>query len=282
MKDSSIPLPALEAQSFWTNDDPRLHMLSWDGEGTPLLLLHGMAGNAHWWDGVAPRLLDRSRPVALDFQGHGDSGWRADGAYDAKLFGENVETARQSLGWGKMALAAHSMGARIALDYAAHFPERVSALVVIDFLPELLGYEERSPRFERVRARRQPSYSDPEVMLKRFHLEPPGTLLDEKGLRAVGERCLRKTEKGWSWKFDWRAFLTKYDPVWPLLPKISVPTLIVRGEHSTVLPRSAYDRLLKGLPGARGADIARSYHHVPLDCPAELAAEMKKFLCESC
>ena len=257
-------------------------MLSWEGDGPPLLLLHGMAGNAHWWEGVAARMTDSFQPVALDFQGHSDSGWRQDGVYDAGLFAENIETARQALGLARMALAAHSMGARIALDYAARFPERVSALIVIDFLPELLGYEERSPRFERVRKRRQPSYSDPEVMLERFHLEPPGTLLDAGVLREFARHCLRKTEKGWSWKFDWRAFLTKYEPVWPLLPKITVPTLIVRGEHSTVLPRPAYDRLLKGLPGSKGADIARSFHHVPLDCPSELAEAMKTFLCASC
>src|SRR5438045_9742681 len=92
---------------FWTNEDPRLHLLAWGGGGLPLLLLHGMAGGVHWWDGVAPRLVQGFKPVCLDFAGHGDSGWDAQGRYGLERWVEDVESARHCLGWSKFALVGH-------------------------------------------------------------------------------------------------------------------------------------------------------------------------------
>ncbi len=52
----------------------RLHALDHGGENKPvLLLLHGAAAHAHWWDRIAPEFGDLFRPVAPDLRGHGDS-----------------------------------------------------------------------------------------------------------------------------------------------------------------------------------------------------------------
>ncbi|MER7516993.1 alpha/beta hydrolase [Streptomyces sp. NPDC126499] len=55
-------------------EDVRLSLRDWGGDGRPLLLLHGLAGHAGEWDGVARRLrADGHRVVALDQRGHGAS-----------------------------------------------------------------------------------------------------------------------------------------------------------------------------------------------------------------
>lgn len=267
---------ALEPTEFWTNDDPRLHLLSWEGEGAPLLLTHGMAGNAHWWDLAGPSLAGSFRPVALDFHGHGDSEWRADAKYDTGCFVDDIENARHVLGWNRMVLAGHSLGARIALEYAARYPERLLGLIAIDFLPEF--YESKARRFEKTRSRPQPFYKDSETMVRQFHLQPPGTLLKEDELRKFAFNCLKPADGRYTWKFDWKAFLYQYAPIWPTLPKIKAPTLIVRGENSTVLGREAFQRVLRELPGAQGVEVPGAHHHVPLDTPKELSAQMAGFL----
>ena len=162
------------------------------------------------------------------------------------------------------------MGARIALDYAQHHGDRLRGVSAIDFLPEF--YESRSRRHAKTRSRAQPVYDNEEVMLSKFRLQPPGTLLDEKGLRELGRHGVRKNSAGWTWKFDWRSFSFPYGPVWEQLPKISVPAQIMRGEHSTVMPREVMDKVVAALPRGRGVEIDGAHHHVPLDKPAELAA----------
>jgi pimeloyl-ACP methyl ester carboxylesterase len=266
-----------EPQSFWTNDKPRLHMLSWEGEGgTPLLLTHGMAGNAHWWDAVAPALAEDFRPVALDFHGHGDSEWTPDGLYGPELYVENMESARQVLGWPKMALLAHSMGARIALEYAARFPDRVSAIVAVDFLAG--SFDSKTSRFERIKHRPQPVYSDPEIMADRFRLEPDASVLSKEELRAVARKSLRKVPRGYSWKFDWRAFIFKAGAAWERFAQIQAPALIVRGEHSTVMPLEEFEKVVDAIPGAKGVEIKKAHHHVPLDAPKELVKAVRSHL----
>jgi pimeloyl-ACP methyl ester carboxylesterase len=115
-------------------------------------------------------------------------------------------------------------------------------------------------------------------MVASFRLQPRGTLLGEDELKDLARGSVKKTELGWTWKFDWRAFSYDYAPIWPLLPQIRVPTLIVRGEKSTVLPRQAFELTVKKIAGAEGVEIPSAHHHVPLDSPGELAAAMDRFI----
>ncbi len=235
-----------------------------------------MAANAHWWDKAAPALKPEFHPVALDFSGHGESPWKPDGLYDAELFAADIERARAALGWERFVLAGHSLGGRVALDYARRSPERLIAVAAVDFLCEF--YQSKARRFERTRTRSQPVYPDEASMVSRFRLQPPGTLLSSEELRALARHGVKPGEGGWTWKFDWHAFRFDYRAVWPVLPGIKVPALIVRGEHSTVLSREEFARVVRELPGATGVDIPGAHHHVPLDAPQALAAALKKLV----
>lgn len=248
-----------------------VHLRDWGGPGAPLLLTHGMAAHTHWWDAVVPLWKGVFHAAALDFRGHGDSDWLpGDADYVSSRWVEDIETARKSLGWERFILVGHSMGARIALDYAQVHGDRLRGLAAIDFLPEF--YSSRSRTHEKTRTRSQPVYDNEEIMLEKFRLQPPGTLLDADGLRALGRHGVVKKPEGWTWKFDWRSFSFPYGPVWEQLPHIAVDTLIMRGEHSTVMTAETMDRVVAALPKGRGATVAGAHHHVPLDTPKELAA----------
>ena len=114
--------------------------------------------------------------------------------------------------------------------------------------------------------------------IRKFRLEPPGTLLGEEQLRRLGRTCIKEVDGKFTWRFDWRAFGLGYPPVWPDLPKITMPTLVVRGEHSIVMPRPEFEKVLAGLPDAKGVEIPRAHHHVPLDAPEETARHLVEFL----
>lgn len=253
---------------LWSGEEPRLHLAWWDGDGPPVLLLHGMGAHTHWWDSVAPRLAERCRPVALDLRGHGESGWRPDGKYGPAKFVEDVEDARHLQGWDKFLLVGHSLGARVALDYAAAYPDRLTGVVALDFLAEPGG-----GRFSKPRTIPQPYYETQDAALQRFRLQPDGTTLSPEQLRELGKLSVRKTERGWTWKYDWRCFHYSYDPIWDVLPKIRVPALIARGELSTLMPQETLARVTGSIAGARSAVIPGAHHHVCLDNP-EATAEV--------
>ncbi|MDE2291189.1 MAG: hypothetical protein KGL53_03830, partial [Elusimicrobia bacterium] len=113
----------------------------------------------------------------------------------------------------------------------------------------------------------------------RFRLQPEGTVLDRSALDALGRRSARLTPDGrWTWKFDWRAFYFDYQPVYEEARRVSVPALVMRGEHSLTMPLAAFKSVLASLPDARGVELAGAYHHVTLDAPEATAEALASFL----
>lgn len=256
---------------------PKLHLRKWRTQpgGVPLLLLHGLAGNSHWWDHAAPFLTDRCNPVGMDFRGHGDSEWQADGQYQPSQLVDDIESARKELGWDRFVLCGHSMGARAATVYAAENVAKLSGFIAVDFLPE--PYEPTLRKFRALMRLKQPHYETEEDILRRFRLEPEGTLLGDAALRELARSSIRKSEKGFTWKFDWRVFGLRHGPVWDHLAMITCPSLVIRAEHSEVMTRATFERCAQALPHCQAVEVPGAYHHVPLDAPKATAAAISSF-----
>ena len=118
-----------------------LHSLEWKADpepptGRPVLLLHGLGSNAHYWNRVAERLAGR-RQVALDARGHGLTGRPPHtpvfpGGFKMDELIADAMFAIDSLDLGRPVVAGHSWGATVALELAAHAGERIAALVFVD------------------------------------------------------------------------------------------------------------------------------------------------------
>lgn len=253
-----------------------LHLRDWGGPGLPLLLTHGMAGHSHWWDPAVRHWGGFFRAAALDFRGHGESDWVESGVYTADTWVEDIENARKALGWERFLLCGHSMGARMALDYAQRHGGRLRGVVAVDFLPEIDAT--RASRFVRARGRPQPVYPEQEAAVARFRLEPGGTLLEPDALAELGRRSVRPRGGEWTWKFDWRC-LNHYrlNPVWPQLGEVRAPALLVRGERSIIISSAQLERVRAAMPQARAVEIPEAHHHVPLDAPGPLAEAVRAF-----
>jgi pimeloyl-ACP methyl ester carboxylesterase len=252
-----------------------IQVRDWGGPGAPILLLHGMAAHSHWWDLVAPLWRGTLHAAALDFRGHGDSDWASDGGYTADLWIEDIETARKALGWDRFILCGHSMGGRMALNYAERHPDRLRGVAAVDFLPEIRS--NRPSRFSRASGRPQPVYPSQEDAVARFRLEPGGTSMEPAAVRKLGLESVRARGEGWSWKFDWRCLSLPIPPVWPQLAAIRVPALVVRGGLSALITPEDFARVAADVRASAAVTIPGAHHHVPLDKPAELAAAVAEF-----
>jgi FAD/FMN-containing dehydrogenase len=97
------------------------------GEGPPVILLHGPAGNAAHWLRVLPDLTATHRVIAPDLPGHG--GTAATDEVLAWLAAVIEQTC-----WEPPALAGHTLGAAIAARFAALHGDRIGRLVLVDAL----------------------------------------------------------------------------------------------------------------------------------------------------
>ena len=145
-------------------DGIRLRATRWRGDGTPVVLLHGLASSRRFWDLVVPDLSGLP-VVALDQRGHGDSE-RPDGPYDGATVARDALTALDALGISRAVVVGHSWGASTALRLAATAPERVLSVVCIDG-----GLGGRDGSLSRERVREQ--------------LTPPRHELTEDGVRQL-------------------------------------------------------------------------------------------------
>jgi haloacetate dehalogenase len=109
------------------------------GQGSPVLLLHGVPETHLMWHRVAPRLAERFTVVATDLRGFGDSG-KPPSAPDHAPYGtraiarDQVEVMR-ALGHERFAVVGHDRGARCAYRMALDHPDAVAALAVLDIVP---------------------------------------------------------------------------------------------------------------------------------------------------
>ncbi len=111
----------------------KFHLIDWGGHGDWLVLLHGLASQAHIWDLVAPRLSDSFHVIAIDQRGHGLSD-KPDRGYDFATITFDLDAILQALipSRDQAVLAGHSWGGNVALQYAVDHPDRVSGLILID------------------------------------------------------------------------------------------------------------------------------------------------------
>lgn len=109
-----------------------LFYLDLPGDGTPLVLLHGLSSNAHAFSGlVSAGLSPTFRVIAPDLRGRARSG-KPDTGYGMPEHAADIIALLDHLGLERVVLAGHSFGGYLAIYIAATFPERVEKLIVID------------------------------------------------------------------------------------------------------------------------------------------------------
>jgi pimeloyl-ACP methyl ester carboxylesterase len=227
--------------------------------------------------------------AAVDLRGHGDSDWDPEAKYDSETFVADLAEAVTALDFGRMVLIGHSLGADVAIRFAADHPSQVAALVVVDFGPELQkeGIDEVLRGF----AAMPRNFATVEEYEQWLAERRP--LADPIALRQFARMSLRQSGKnGWTPKADIavaaKSELARFDAIdgryrnpelWRLLAGIRCPTLVVRGAASGVLPFDVATRMVeRTLWKGQLATVPIAGHAVMLDNPAEFSASVIRFL----
>ncbi|HEY7037300.1 MAG TPA: alpha/beta hydrolase [Methylomirabilota bacterium] len=259
-----------------------LHYLDWGAaEAPPVVLLHGITGHARVWDHLAGRLTPGHRVLALDQRGHGDSDPAPDDDYGVGTMADDVAAFTGSLGLDRFALVGHSMGGRIAIKYAADHAARLDRLVIIDIGPEinLAGLQ---------RVRDMMAQSPERIESEEWAVEyiRRGNPLQDLGmLRERVRHGLKRLPDGeLTWKYAkglremMRAGRRDAVDLWEPLPRISCPTLVVRGAESDILSADVAKKMTERLPDGRLVEIEGAGHTVPADRPEEFVRQIQAFL----
>lgn len=120
------------------------------GQGKPIVLLHGFTGSSENWSALRTQLESDFQVITIDILGHGKSDKPADiDAYHMENVARDVVGLFNVLKIDKPHLLGYSMGGRLALYIAIHYPDKIASLVLESASPGLSTESERIDRCNR-------------------------------------------------------------------------------------------------------------------------------------
>ena len=262
--------------------DGPVHYIDFGGEGSPLLMVHGLGGNALNWMAVGPELAKQYHALAIDLAGFGQT----------PLFkrlaavGANADLVRHFIDQvfdEPVTLMGNSMGGHISILVAADHPEKVDRLVLVD--PAVPGVHVRRP--EPAMLGVMAALSVPglaEILLdRRARMLGPEGLVKETlavvcadpsrvSAEVVAAHVRLTSERANLGGQNYRALLQATrsiglrmaDPrFWLRARQVKAPTLVIHGELDQVIPLAAARELVARVPGWT-LEVIDGVGHVPM------------------
>ncbi len=220
--------------------------LQWGaGNSNKVLALHGWLDNAASFWHLAPLLAQHDIEItAIDFPGHGHSDHRAAGhTYGFIDYVTDVQAVIKQSDQ-PVSLLCHSMGAAIAVMYAAAFPEQINKMVLIENLGPIPPYQPGKAVSSLRKALKL--WDKHSLVHKRFYAtieqaieaRQVATPMDADIIRPMVERGLCETPQGYHWRTDKRLKLDSLirlseENIQEYLAANQVPTQLIIGEPKT-------------------------------------------------
>ncbi|MFC3168961.1 MULTISPECIES: alpha/beta fold hydrolase [Paracoccus] len=250
------------------------HQSFGDGDGLPVLLVHGLFGQGRNLGALARRLAERRRVVTVDMRNHGDSFHDPDHSYPA-LAGDLAETVA-GLG-GCVDLVGHSMGGKAAMVLALTHPGIVRKLAVLDIAPVAYGHSQTAliDAMEWLDLGAVDRRSAADAAL--------ADQVEDSGTRAFLLQSLDLKAQPKTWRLNLPALRDQMDNLvgWPGgLPRgaFDGPVLEVAGERSDYVTEAGQAALRDHFPQARVVRVKGAGHWLHADAPEAVAQILVSYL----
>ena len=261
-------------------DGIQIQLAAWEGEGQLILCVHGLTANCCCWDLIASTLVPENNIFAMDLRGRGLSDKPASG-YSLQHHIRDIVCLLDDLKQERIVLMGHSLGAFIALSFAAKYPERTEKIILMDG-----GGQLTQGQWDKVTLAIKPSldrlgqvFPSFEAYVANMKLAPflqPWSQALEDYFRYEAELV----EGGVRSRINPANILEEAQNIQQETPskyysKVTCPVLILRAtdgilsNDDLVLPESAVDRMVSEIPNARRADINGTNHFSILFQPHE-------------
>jgi len=249
-----------------------------EGQGEPVVLLHGIPTWSYLWTPVLGTLTRAARVLAPDLAGFGFSDKRDRFDRSIARQAELVDAWMDRLGISSAVIVGHDIGGGVALRLATLFPSRVRKLCVMntvcyDSWPIELMLQFGHPGADRLLSAAMAMRLLRQALKGGFARRPPAALLD--GLLApysteVGKLSLIRNASALNTNLT--------TEIVPRLRSIDVPTLILWGEDDVFQPVSYGERLSWDIPGAHFVRIGGARHFLMVDRPHAVARRLNAFI----
>ena len=243
------------------------------GEGRPLLILHGLFGSSANWRGIATRLADGCKVVTVDLRNHGLSPHSDIVSYPSMA--NDIAELIADLNLNQVDIIGHSIGGKVAMTLAGQYPATVNNLIVVDIAPK--AYIDRhSDIFEALLAidlKQVTKRSDADIALS--------ATIDNKVIRQFLLKNLTREENGFKWCLNLIALSEQYsiliEPVCEH-QNINQRSLFVRGGRSDYIENDDIESIQQQFSDVTVVTLEQAGHWLHAEFPDQFITAIQRFL----
>ena len=239
-----------------------------------VVLLHGMFGSKGNLLSIGRVLSDRFHVLAVDLPGHGDSAPMQEMTFTnmanaLQVFLEELEISR-------VHIVGHSLGAKVAMQFATLFPELTSSITVLDISPVTYKGRGHDPVFQAVKELDLESIQSRNDALTHFL-----DYTDDADTAKFILTNLRRTQAGYEWRIDFDVLSDNYENL-AHAPELhdgyTGPALVLKGELSAYIQTKHKELFKAYLPKATHHIVEGAGHWLHAEKPKEVQQHILKFL----
>jgi 3-oxoadipate enol-lactonase len=242
------------------------------GSGPNLLLLHCLGVDRHLWDIAAAGLDRHFTLLTYDFPGHGESALPT-GAYGIEQLSRQLAAVLQREGVKQTHVAGISLGGLVAQHFAAHYPDTVDRLALIDTTPHYVD-EMRKMWVERAATARSAGTRTLIDGLLQIWFTPEFVAKNPPAVRYVRDTINRTSGEGYALACE---ALGAAD-LRPLVKDIKAKTMVICGENDVPPFLDAARWLAEQVPQAELSWLAPARHASVLEQPEAFRQALQGFL----
>ncbi len=242
-----------------------------EGQGTDLVLIHGLGGSLRDWDAFVPTLSRYHRTLRFDVRGFGRSE-KPPGPYSPQLFAQDMANLLRALQLTSVHIAGISMGGVIAQRFALDYPGLVRSLTLISTSSEVgeqarAAWEKMAAVIEQRGLTVNASFTE-RIFAPSFVTAHPEAVQDMATRTAANDpqayAAAARAISSYNWTAD--------------LGRIQVPTLILQGLDDALTPPGGSIRMQRALPRARLLLVPDCGHVLPVEKPEMFIYTLLAFL----
>lgn len=261
-----------------------LYFTDWNASADrTVLLIHGINVQGHTWDPIARDLARDFRVICPDLRGHGRSSWTESG-YWASAMADDLVRLVERLGIRECDVVGHSLGARVAVAFAAQWPGKTTHLILSDGGPEVATPGLRRGAAKGTERRSRHGFSSAEEALAFYRETHP-----EWEAEFISLHVAHQLRENWAGKLVERSdpdlvWLTrgagKRDSIylWECAGKLRCRTLLLWGIRSAYFNEDVVARYRRRFGESFSDRCCDAGHYIPREMPREFVRAVREFL----
>ncbi|TCS33723.1 3-oxoadipate enol-lactonase [Paucimonas lemoignei] len=241
------------------------------GEGPPLLFIHGLGSCKEDWEAQVAHFAARFRVISFDLRGHGASDKPA-GPYSMAQFANDAAGLLHALQIESAHVVGISLGGAVAFQFAVDYPGLVQSLTIVNSGPDatVRTFKEKLAIWMRNYVVRRKGMAKLAAMIALRLFPKPEN-------RAERERFIERTSRN-----DPQAYLNAFAALigWSVAERIggiTCPVLAIAADQDYT-PLSMKEAYVARIPGARLEVVNDARHALPMEKPAQFNAVLERFL----